>query len=174
MLINLLHSRKELGELDTISFESLSKKSYDYLYKQQAICEDIYKISSYQNWYYHQTTGKLTFSDSGVVKLIIDYEEIGSISLATNTWLWAWGNAYIDEHVKQQIAKIKDYGSKRNFSKLVKAKWTAAEVDGWEMAAIAGYLLKAKGVYRVPVNDGMLLSFMLLKKITWADTTHMK
>ena len=167
------HSKKELSELDTISFESLSKKSYDYLYLQQDICKDVYKINSYQNWYYDQTTGKLTFSDNGVVKLIIDYEEIGSVSLETKTWLWAWDNPHIEENVKQQIATIKDYGLKRNFSKLVNAKWTADEIDGWEMTAIATYLLKAKGVYRVPVNDGKLLSFMLFKKITWADTTHL-
>jgi len=167
------HSKKELSELASISFERLLKKSYDYLYKQQDICKDIYKISSYQNWYYDQTTGKLTFSDDGIVKLIIDYEEVGSVSLETKTWLWAWDNPHIEENVKQQITTIKDYGLKRNFSKLVKAKWTADEVDGWEMTAIATYLLKAKGVYRVPVNNGKLLSFMLFKKITWADTTHL-
>ena len=167
------NSKKELSELDTISFENLSKKSYDYLYKQQDICKEVYKISSYQNWYYDQTTGKLTFSDNGVVKLIIDYEEIGSVSLETNTWLWAWNNPHLEENVKQKISEVKEYGLKRNFIKLTNAKWTADEVDGWEMTAIATYLLQAKGVYRVPVNDGKLLSFMLFKKITWADTTQL-
>ena len=160
-----------ITELDTISFENLSKKSYDYLTKQQEICQTEYKMGSYQNWYYDQTTGKLTFSDNNVVKLSIDYEDIGSYSLETKTWLWAWDNASIVENMKQKILSVKEYGQKRNFEKLTNAKWTADEYDAWEMTAIEIYLLKAKGVYRVPLNDGKLLSFMLFKNITRTDTT---
>lgn len=68
-----------LTELDTISFEQLSKKAYEYLNKQQEICNTVYKIGTYQNWYYDQLTGELTFSDNGVKKLIVEYEEVGSV-----------------------------------------------------------------------------------------------
>ena len=160
-----------LSELDTISFENLSKKSYEYLTKQQEICQTEYKMGSYQDWYYDQTTGKLTFSDNGVVKLSIDYEDIGSYSLETHTWLWSWDNSSVEENVKQQIETVRKYGEKRNFKKLKEAKWTADEYDAWEMTAIASYLLKSKGVYRAPLNDEKLLSFMLFKTIAQTDTT---
>ncbi len=163
---SLQGQRETISELDTISFESLSKKSYEYLTKQQEICQNEYKMGSFQNWYYDQATGKLTFSDSGVVKLSIEYEEIGSYSLETNTWLWSWGNSSIEENVKQQIETVRQYGKKRNFKKLTEAKWTANEYDAWEVTAIASYILKSKGVYRVPLNDGKLLSFMSFKTIT--------
>ncbi len=170
---NSKKTSRSLNELDTISFDNLLKKSYDYLYKQQDICSTKYNVSSYQNWYYDQLTGKLTFSDNGIKKLIIDYEDIGSFSFISNTWLWSWDNPHVEENIKQEIKSVKEFGHKRNFTKLINAKWTAEEVDGWEMSAIACYLLKAKGVYRVPVSNGKVLSFMLFKKITWADTIHL-
>lgn len=162
---------QKLSELDTISFEELSKKAYDYLYSQQDTCNSMYQIGQYQNWYYDQYTGKLTFSDSGVTKLIVDYEEVGSLSFQSNTWLWAWDNPHLEEKVKSQIGMVRVYGLKRGFEKLANPKWTADEYDGWEMTAIAAYLMKAKGAYRVPSSDSMLYSFMIFKDIRWPDTT---
>ena len=160
-----------LSELDTISFNSLSRKAYTYLDSQQDACRSIYRINQYQNWYYDQYTGKLTFSDSSVTKLIIDYEEVGSLSFRSNTWLWAWNNPYLEEKVKSQIGKVKTYGVRRGFEKLIKSEWKADEYDGWEMTAIAAYLMKAKGAYRVPSKDSMLYSFMIFKDIRWPDSS---
>jgi len=161
------------NELDTISFEYLSRKAYEYLNKQQDICNSVYKIGTYQNWYYDQLTGKLTFSDNGTKKLIIDYEEVGSVSEVTNTFLWAWANPHLEENIKTEIAKVKEYGLKRNFEKLTNSKWTADQYDGWEMTAIASYLLKSKGAYRVPTSNKKLFSFMIFRNIRWADSTQL-
>ena len=158
-------------ELDTISFDELSSKAYDYLTAQQEIVKEKYKLSGYEHWFYDQETGELTFSDSGIKKIIINYEDVGSVSLVTNTWLWSWGNEYTEEKVKSEIIRVKEYGVKRNFEKLTDAKWTADEVDGWEMTAIAAYLMKAKGAYRVKSNNDSLIQFMIFKEINWADTT---
>ena len=160
-----------ISELDTISFDSLSKKAYQYLFRQQDSCEAIYKIGGYEHWDYNQQTGKLIFSDSGVKKLIIDYEDVGSVSVKSNTWLWAWGNTSIEERVKSKIGMVRDFGKKRGFNKLINSEWTADEYDGWEMTAIASYLMKAKGAYRVPLNDSTLYAFFIFKNITWADST---
>jgi len=161
------------SELDTISFENLSKKAYEYLNKQQDICNNVYNIGAYQNWYYDQLTGELTFSNNGVKKLIIDYEEVGSVSEVTNTFLWAWANPHLEEKIKSEIVKVKEFGLKRNFDKLIDAKWKADQYDGWEMTAIASYLLKTKGAYRVPNTENKLFSFMIFKNIRWADSTHL-
>jgi hypothetical protein len=158
-------------ELDTISFENLSIKSYEYLNKQQNICTNVYKIGGYQDWYYDQVTGELTFSDNGIKKFIIDYEEVGSLSFKSNTWLWAWENPNLEEKIKSEIGMVRYYGEKRGFEKLTNPKWTADEYDGWEMTAIAAYLMKAKGAYRVPSKDSMLYSFLIYKTIRWTDTT---
>ena len=43
----------------------------------------------------------------------------------------------------------------------------AKEVDGWEMAAIANYLLQGKGVYRAPAGD--LRVFVVITDIRNVD-----
>jgi hypothetical protein len=167
--MEIKNEQKTLVELDTISFDILSSKAYDYLIEQQEICKTKYKISNYQNWFYDQETGELTFSDNGVKKLIIKYEDVGSVSLVTNSWLWSWANEHTEAKVKSEINMVKDYGEKRNFDKLVNKKWTADEADGWEMTCIAAYLMKAKGGYRVKLNNDRLIQFMIFKEIAWAD-----
>jgi hypothetical protein len=157
-------------ELDTISYNDLLDKSYDYLTEQQDICRDKYKLSTYQNWFYDQETGELTFSDNGIKKLIIKYEDVGSVSLKSNTWLWSWANETTEDIVKSQIGLVKEFGEKRQFEKLTSKQWTAEEVDGWEMTSISAYLLKAKGAYRVKTNNDSLFQFMIFKEIIWADS----
>lgn len=163
-------SHHKVSELDTISFSNLSQKAYDYLFARQDDCDSIYHIGRFEHWYYDQATGKLTFSNKDTIKLVIDYEEVGSISLKSNTWLWSWDNSSIEPKVKSQITNVRDYGDKRDFKKLTEAKWKADLYDGWEMTAIAAYLMKAKGAYRIPIHDSSLYSFMIFKNIRVTDS----
>ncbi|MEO8711409.1 MAG: DUF6882 domain-containing protein [Parafilimonas sp.] len=156
-------------DLEHISFEKLSKISYKYLYEQQDICKQEYKIGEYENWFYDQRTGELTFSNNGKTKLLIDYEEVGSVSEVTNTFLWAWENPHLEEKIKSQIIRVKEYGLKRSFEKLITPKWEADQYDGWEMTAISSFLLKTKGAYRVPSIENELFSFMIFKRIRWTN-----
>ncbi|QJD95766.1 hypothetical protein HH214_07725 [Mucilaginibacter robiniae] len=149
--------------IKTNEFESLSKKAYTYMFEQQEIVQQKYGLTGYESWYYDQGAGVLTFSDNGMVKLKIDYEEVGTISKISNTWLWSWANPHIDEKVKMAILAVKEYGIENNIKALTKEKWYADEYDGWEMTAIAAYLIKAKGAYRVPLEN--TISFMLFKNI---------
>jgi hypothetical protein len=158
--------------LETISFEDLSKEAYKYLNEQQEKCYSEYKIDKYQNWFYDQITGELSFSDDGIKKIIIDFEKVGSFSEETNTFLWAWDNPHTDPKVKLEIIKVREYGIKRNFKKLITPKWTADQYDGWEMTAIASYLLKTFGAYRVPSKE-KLFSFMIFKNVRWASTNDL-
>ena len=51
--------------------------------------------------------------------------------------------------------------------KLACAYWSAEEEDGWEMAAVSAYLLKARGAYRSP--EGHRLGFMIMTGVRWAQ-----
>ena len=159
------HSRNS----SCLSFDNLSKEAYSYLNKQQEICRANYKLGEYQNWYYDHLTGKLTFSNNGIPELIIIYELVGSVSQKTNTLLWSWANPHIEHEVNTDIIRVRDYGVKCDIPKLVTEKWNADETDGWEMTAIAAYILKAKGAYRVPHKENDLFSFMIFKEISWAN-----
>jgi hypothetical protein len=156
--------------LEPITFEELSKTAYKYLQDQQDTMNDKYQLTGYEDWFYDQHKGTLVFSNNGVEKLVIDYENVGSLSYKSNTWLWAWDNPHTEAKVKSEIGKVREFGQRKGFDKLITAKWNAEEYDAWEMTAIAAYLMKAKGAYRVPSSDS-LLSFMIFKKVNFADTT---
>ena len=148
-----------------MTFEELSEKAYDYLNEQQRICEEKYLLSLHESWYYDQEAGLIIFYNEDKICLRIKFEAAGSISLTSNTWLWAWQNSTVLENTRTQIIKVKEFGERNKFEKLCEAKWEADMYDGWEMTAISAYLLKSKGAYRAPNKEENVFSFKLFKEI---------
>jgi len=149
----------------TSEFEALSKNAYKYLNEQMKIVEETYGIHSYENWFYDQETGILTFSNSESQDKIVEiqYEEVGSISKISQTWLWGWANPNLEPKIKTEIEFVKKYGEVNNLESLTKRKWFGDEYDGWEMTAISAYLMKAKGAYRLPLEN--TFTFVIYKEI---------
>jgi hypothetical protein len=160
-----LLSQPQPSQLGQFSFPELTRTACAYLEAQQDSCKRRYHLDQYDAWYYDQHTGQLTFSRRGVKQLVIDYEEVGSLSLKTHTWLWAWDNPHVLARVKSEIGAVRTYGQHRGFKRLTDAYWKATEYDAWEMTSIAAYLLEAQGAYRVPSDDGKLFTFMIFKRI---------
>lgn len=144
-------------------FRDFLTTAYEYLVAQQDNCKNTYNLADYESWDYDQETGLLEFSDSGVVKLRIKYEEVGSVSKISKTWLWAWANPNLLETVKSEIDAVRKFGELKHYERVTKRKWYADEYDGWEMTAISALVLKAKGAYRVPTEK--TFSFFIFKEI---------
>lgn len=149
----------------TSKFEILRKEAYKYLIEQQKIIEDTYGIHKYEDWFYDQETGIITFSNAETKDIIVEmqYEEVGSISKISETWLWSWANQHIEPKVKTEIEIVKKYGNENNLELLTKSKWFADEYDAWEMTAISAYLMRAKDAYRFPLENAF--SFVIYKEI---------
>ena len=166
-----MRNKIKFAILSLFPFISAPAETYDELYKtsikitQQANAklETIYKLSTYENYFYDQDDGSIVFKNGDEVKLKFKIVISGSISNASKTWLWSWGNKTIIDSMSQPILFVKRYGVRNNYNKLFLAKWDAEEVDGWEMASISNKLLNGIGVYRVPDEDGFL--FMVLTKV---------
>jgi hypothetical protein len=111
-------------------------------------------------------TRQLVFSDGGQRKVVADIQFVGSVSPDTETWLWAWNNDSVDPELCRALLTVRAYGEAHGFPHLVSSKWPAQEVDGWEMTAIAAFLLQAKGAYRSRGESGY--TFMIMTAIGWA------
>ncbi len=154
----------DLGKpIETEDFDDFLEEAYKYLNVQQEYCKSFYRLGEYEKWFYDQATGLLTFSNKDIVQLEIDYEKVGSISKISNTWLWAWANPHLLPTINSEIIKVLEFGEENEFERLTKRKWYADEYDGWEMTAIAAYILKAKGAYRIPTEN--TFSFLIFKNI---------
>lgn len=125
-----------------------------------------YKLGSF-SWYLNQGTRKLTFSKDGVTKVIADVQIVGSYSTYSHTWMWSWANTYVAEGMKADIGKVKEYGERHGYKEFTTAKWECDEDYAATMTAAAGFLLKSKGAYRAPIEDGYV--FLLITDIKWAD-----
>lgn len=144
-------------------WEQILVASAEYSTATQKALDDDYQISSYEQWDLDQSTGDLTFSDKGVLKVTAKIQFVGSYSERSKTWLWSWGNSTISPALFKRMDVLKNLGAKHHFNKLTERTWPAQLADGWEMATVANYLLKTKGIYRVPFETGFV--FLLITDI---------
>lgn len=141
-------------------YSLFAKDCVDKLKLLQEKFQKDYTIGWYQDWFYNQATGLLTFS-TGEVELNFRYFDIGSYSEKTGTWKWSWDNDSTFENVKKQTELIRAFGLKYNFQKLTDGYFESDEFEAWEFVAIAAILTNAIGVYR-PVNDKKLQIFLVI------------
>lgn len=127
-----------------------------------------YDIDWYENWFYNQSTGLLTFN-TGDVELNFRYFDIGSFSTKSNTWKWSWDNDSILDSIKEQVDIVRDFGEKHNYTKLTTGYFGSDEFDAWEFAGIAITLTDAIGVYR-PVSANNLQHFLIVTEFVDIET----
>ena len=58
------------------------------------------------------------FSKDGVTKVVADPQIVGSYSTYSHTWMWSWANKYVDEGMKRDIGKVKEFGERHNYKGL--------------------------------------------------------
>jgi hypothetical protein len=158
------HSKKP--KMTHEAFRAFSKKAYEYLNTQQERAKSEFNLGAYERYDWDQESRRLIWSDNGVAKVIADIQFVGSISLRSDTWLWSWANPTIIKSMSEEMADVRHYGEMHGIQPLIEAKWPADEVDGWEMTAIAAYILQSKGAYRSPDTNGF--TFMVFSNIRFA------
>jgi hypothetical protein len=147
------------------AFEDLVATSQRYLVECQERLQQEYLLGSWPRYDWSQVTRQLVFSDGGQPKVLADVLFVGSISIESGTWLWAWHNDSITVEPREAVSTLRGYGKMHGLPHLTTAQWPADEIDGWEMTSIAAFLLQAKGAYRSPDEHGYL--FMIMTAVNW-------
>jgi hypothetical protein len=156
------------GELQVTGarFEALLAAALTYTERCQDRAEHEFHMLRYERWYWNGDRRELTFHDEPAThELVADADVIGSYSLNTRTWLWVWDNDNYAPEAKRRISPVAVFGEVRGIEKLSDSCWAAGETDGWEMAALANYLLGGQAIYRAPMDH--LYVFLLLDKLRW-------
>ncbi len=124
--------------------------------KQQTLLEQ-YGISQFEEYWYDQQTSILQFKDAGRVQLEFKIIFIGTWAPQQATWLWAWGNASMMDHVQQESAKLKELAEITGFDEFIEPLLEDTdEIMAYEAAAMAVHHLKALGMYKVPGDTSHL------------------
>jgi hypothetical protein len=114
-------------------------------------------------WDLDQSRGDLIFTFDKVLATC-PAQIIGSFDTADDSWLWAWANPSIDEPLKRDSLRVKEYGQQQQIDRLTSAEWSGDEDDAWEMAALACKLCQAQGAYRGPAGTAFV--FMTFGEVT--------
>jgi hypothetical protein len=156
-------ARARNWQQDDEQFTRMMDEAVSYLHARQDAMRSEFDLGSFKKYDWHQDSGQLIFTRDDRTQLVTDFQFVGGVSSRSHTWLWSWANHSILEPVKQQIRRVRTLGEEQRFLKLACARWPADEGDGWDMAAVAAYLLQAKGAYRSPSDYGS--SFLVITKI---------
>jgi hypothetical protein len=148
---------------DDAAFHLFMDDAVAYLHARQDALRTQFDLGSFKRYDWHQDSGQLIFTRDDRAQLVADVQFVGGVSSRSHTWLWSWANHSILEPVKHQIRRVRMLGEEQRFLKLACARWPADEGDGWDMTAVAAYLLQAKGAYRSPSDYGF--SFLVLTDI---------
>lgn len=146
--------------MDTLDYDSFVETCVEELKVLQDKFQNEYDVDWYDNWFYNQSTGLLTFS-TGDQEVNFKYFDVGSFSEKSNTWKWSWDNDSTLDNVIEKANIVKEFGQRSNFSKLITGYFDSDEFEAWEFVAIAAKLTNGIGVYR-PVNDRQLKMFFVV------------
>jgi len=152
----------------TPAFVELVTTAHAYLSARQEGLRARFRLGEWGRWDWSQSTGQLIFSESegGPPRVVATFQFVGSVSTRGGTWLWGWANPDFERRLTADIAKVVELGEARGIPQLTTPEWKADEVDGWEMTAIAAYVLEAVGAYRTPGDNGF--AYFVLTSIRWA------
>jgi hypothetical protein len=93
--------------------------------------------------------------------VIADVSLVGSYSTKSGTFQWAWQTFEQKDPAAAAVSRLRVFGEVRGIAHLTTATRACEEVDGWEMASLAAYILGADGLYRAPFDHQRW--FMLLR-----------
>jgi hypothetical protein len=119
------------------AFEAFIEEAGRYLKARIARAQEIYGIGNYERYDRDLLTGRFWWSDAGVAKVGAGFIPVGSLSMESKTWLWSWANPSLAGLNMEDMERLREFGEERSIIKLSEPKWTADEVDGWEMTAVA-------------------------------------
>jgi hypothetical protein len=139
---------------------SLFRKAADELQDVQAASDQRWGWRSLSRWDFNEAERTITFSNSEGPQVVATVALVGSYSTTSSTFQWAWQTFPEGSPQTQVISRVRVFGEVRGIPQLVTPTWQCDEGDGWDMAALAGYVLGSEGVYRAPFDDQ--LWFMLL------------
>lgn len=157
LFIFSIHSLAQAENKTPTDFSELKKLSAEELELKTRAHDAAWGISRIERWDLLQEKGDLVFSLPQGLKAVAPAQIIGTYNSEDKSWLWAWANPSIEESLKKDAQKVREYGEKHRIKQLTESKWRGSEQEAWTMAAVAAKLSGAQGVYRGPASDTLFV-----------------
>ena len=136
--------------------EFLARCVSDAQHKNDALDAE-YGLHSFVRWDDDRDRELLVFSNPGKPDVLeAKRTEIGSYSLRTQTWLWAWANEDFSPAAREASRRLQALHALTGFRVFVDPGIGASSADAQDFAALAVHQLEAIGFFRSP-SDGPTL-----------------
>lgn len=153
--------------MDPEQFSVYRHEAVHQLMRLNAECEKTFRISSWPRWDYDFEAGTLTFSENDTPKVIASIQVVGTTSKSGGTWMWAWANESLPANVTEAVGKVRAFGKAENLAELTHECLPDDEHLGWGMSAVAAKILRSKGAYRCPGDNGFV--YVVYSSLRFAD-----
>jgi hypothetical protein len=113
-----------------------------------------YRVHDWPRWDYSMDDATLTFSESGVAKVICRMQVVGSSQ--GDSWQWSWGNPNYPDACKDKMGAVRNLGEEKQWRRLTQLFLECDEYTGWACTSIASHILRGIGAYRCPSEFGFV------------------
>ncbi|HYC72982.1 MAG TPA: hypothetical protein VEB66_17350 [Opitutaceae bacterium] len=137
---------------EDLDFPRLCEKAINDLHAKSSAHESLWGLGHAERWDLNQKDGRLIFTFPDKI-VSCPAQIIGTWHRPSQTWRWAWSNQSVEKPLTAHSEMIRAYGAERKIEQLITAKWSAAEEDAWQMAALACVIGDAQGIYRGPAGE---------------------
>ena len=86
-------------------------------------------------------------------EVVSDICVIGSVSQSEGTFCWAWANEAIPPCAQHALARVREFGKAQALDLLIRPHWPGGQPEGLEIAAVAGRILDADGIWIEETGD---------------------
>lgn len=137
--------------MNEAEFEQFLAECTEALRRKNTSLEEEHGLGSFARWDHDSHTALLTFSNPGSdVVVEATTTSIGSYSLKTNTWLWAWANQSLPEAEREKSSALSQLYERTGMRVFGDAHIDCDEYLAWELTAASVEQLDSLGCYRAP------------------------
>lgn len=114
------------------------------------------QLNQYKTYFYDNKKNALKFTGAGLDTLIFEIIPIGTWNYKEEIWEWAWANQNFSEEVREKASKSKQLAEETGFDLFNKEAFQCEEMVSRDLSYMAVHEFKAKGIYRINVEDAYL------------------
>jgi len=136
-------------------YPSWRREAFHLLQEKNARLKTEFRLGEWSRFDYDVDAGVLVFSDDRKPRVVADIQVVGTTSLKTGDWLWAWANSHWPESRTADAKAVRDFGERHGVRELVRESLADENLNalGWGLTAVAARVTDALGAYRPPRNE---------------------
>jgi len=144
--------------------------AFHEMQEENARLQSEFRLDECTRFDYDVVAGTLIFSNDGVPKVIAEIQIVGTTSVQSGNWLWAWANADWPRERVVDSERVRAFGAEHGICELMHDYVEEGDLNalGWALTAVMMRVTGAVGAYRPPRDEGGGL-FLAYRNIAWAS-----